>query len=540
MSWYRLHFGVDFGDEAYHVGIPLRFIRGDKPFIDEIFLSHAFALLTKPIVYLYYKWSGGTESLVLFLRYTLLCLKVITGIIIFYSLKTKIGIIESIIIFSIWIVSFNGSFSIAYSTLPQIFLPTAFILYATSNEKLNALTVCFIGILLSLSTISLPNSVPIFFILVVTMEAIITKTSFRFFNLFLLIISSISFTAFIAFYYKITPTMVWEVFLNSKYNAVGASSFFSIGKVYNLMFSFLKGGPFKIEFIIWGVLLFFLNRFNKKFLVNILFLILPLLSFYKARGSCGGLGAVSFCLYYSIIGIFLICNKFNLKLFLYVWLPLLFASLPSFFVSNSAFYSLLQIFSPAILISIIYIFRFYKTHDYSSNIYKFSVYTSTAMVVLIMGYFQFRGIYMEKTPIEFLNSKVEKGPYKGLYTNRVKKEFIEELQNQIRKYENKNKRIIVFCFFPAAYLLTEMKPASASIYGCDISWKKCLDLQLKYFNELGLAIEIFEHTYRDLDAHRADCYMNSAIIKKFLPSSIKLKYYNIYFDNKSLNRIRMK
>lgn len=72
----RLQFGVDFTDEAYYAAIPYRFVLGDKPYVSELNVRQNAGLLVVPVVKGWVVWSGGSDGLILALRYSYLALRV--------------------------------------------------------------------------------------------------------------------------------------------------------------------------------------------------------------------------------------------------------------------------------------------------------------------------------------------------------------------------------------------------------------------------------------------------------------------------------
>ncbi|MDQ6633943.1 MAG: hypothetical protein M3Z10_04220, partial [Gemmatimonadota bacterium] len=65
----RLHFGVDFTDEAYYAGFPYRFALGDVPYVSDINIHQNAGVISFPFVKLYVLLVGSSLGLMLFLRY---------------------------------------------------------------------------------------------------------------------------------------------------------------------------------------------------------------------------------------------------------------------------------------------------------------------------------------------------------------------------------------------------------------------------------------------------------------------------------------
>ncbi|MGI8498223.1 MAG: hypothetical protein ACR2OG_11650 [Gemmatimonadaceae bacterium] len=65
----RLHFGVDFTDEAYYAGFAYRFALGDVPYVSDINVHQNAGIISWPFVKTYLLLVGGSSGLILFLRY---------------------------------------------------------------------------------------------------------------------------------------------------------------------------------------------------------------------------------------------------------------------------------------------------------------------------------------------------------------------------------------------------------------------------------------------------------------------------------------
>src|ERR1051326_3846489 len=68
LTYWRVLYGVDFTDEAYYVAVPLRFVLGARPYIDETTPSQqTAALLMYPFIAAYHA-AAGLGGIVLFAR----------------------------------------------------------------------------------------------------------------------------------------------------------------------------------------------------------------------------------------------------------------------------------------------------------------------------------------------------------------------------------------------------------------------------------------------------------------------------------------
>ena len=65
---WRIQRGVDLSDEAIYIAIPMRFVLGDQPFLDDRSSFQGTGIMTMPLVFLYHRLVPSNEGVVLFMR----------------------------------------------------------------------------------------------------------------------------------------------------------------------------------------------------------------------------------------------------------------------------------------------------------------------------------------------------------------------------------------------------------------------------------------------------------------------------------------
>ncbi|CAN5905450.1 hypothetical protein BH11MYX4_BH11MYX4_32490 [soil metagenome] len=63
----RMRYGIDFSDEAFYLALPVRFALGDRPFVDELNIAQTAGLLIYPFVRVYMA-IAGTTGIFFFIR----------------------------------------------------------------------------------------------------------------------------------------------------------------------------------------------------------------------------------------------------------------------------------------------------------------------------------------------------------------------------------------------------------------------------------------------------------------------------------------
>jgi hypothetical protein len=86
LSLARLRFGVDLSDESYYLALAMRFVYGDRPFVDEQNVGLLGALFTTPFVWVWYHLFGLSGA-VLALRGVYAAMSVGVGVVGYRTLK---------------------------------------------------------------------------------------------------------------------------------------------------------------------------------------------------------------------------------------------------------------------------------------------------------------------------------------------------------------------------------------------------------------------------------------------------------------------
>jgi hypothetical protein len=91
LTYTRLFFGVDLGDEAFHVVVPYRYVLGAQPFVDEVNLTQIGAgLLASPFVAVYYHLVG-LDGIILFSRHLYFVFALGITAAVFFSLRALLS-----------------------------------------------------------------------------------------------------------------------------------------------------------------------------------------------------------------------------------------------------------------------------------------------------------------------------------------------------------------------------------------------------------------------------------------------------------------
>ncbi|MBX3191381.1 MAG: hypothetical protein KF819_30565 [Labilithrix sp.] len=97
MIW-RMRHGADFTDEAFYLAVPLRFVLGDRPFVDELNITQTGGVLSVPFVKVWTLLVGSATGIVLFARVLYLVFFGLVGFAVFRFARMRLPYATSILI----------------------------------------------------------------------------------------------------------------------------------------------------------------------------------------------------------------------------------------------------------------------------------------------------------------------------------------------------------------------------------------------------------------------------------------------------------
>lgn len=459
---YRLFFGVDFSDNAYPIAICAHYIAGGIPFIDEYALHQTAAFIIYPFVKLYYGLFGF-EGIILYTRFVGVLLVSICSISVAYFLRGIIPFYGTFFI-SLYILSARPQHDISFSyNFMVVFLSTiSFFGFFRAVRDNSKILFCVAMFFLGLSFLSYPTCaliIPYYFFLgkniFPSKPYVFTICSLLF--IFLLV------TGYFLFCYSSE--------INDYYSFIKICQKYLYGENYT---SLLKEKVstiidiFKKTWVLlhlfFSVSAFFLFKIIKKneiFLpFSILFLLLmcgihtynyPNVQDYNFVSYIAWLAPVYF--------LFLPKENNKLKLFHTIWIPALVLSFVYNFSTGGGGHNLSLGFYPASIVTLIYYIQICsnKRKIWISPLYG---------LILYLIYSQYIVIYRDE-PFSQLNSYVQEGPYKGLFTAAEKKKYIEEVKEQLTIIEKKVDKptSVLFAYsFSGGYLMSSLVPSTPTIW----------------------------------------------------------------------------
>ena len=153
---------------------------------------------------------------------------------------------------------------------------------------------------------------------------------------------------------------------------------------------------------------------------------------------------------------------------------------------------------------------------------------------------QFVGLYRDE-PIGDLDAKIRSGPYKSIFTTKARDKFLRELSSDIGDIAKKNEKILFFDDFPAGYLISNLRPATPTVWLNPSSAYPTVDRTIteKYYARRGIQpdVVVMLKQFPLLQNHPGLHYPSDDPLVRFVNStytrSIVRKEYEIFVRSKS-------
>lgn len=475
LSYRRIFFGVDFSDEALSIAIPYRFLFGDRPFVDEFTLGLIpSSLLMYPFVKLYVFLTGGAEGIMLFMRHIYFISKISLAALIFVTLRKKlqwqIALLVSLPAVAIGLL---GIQNLSYNTFGAGFFTAGcfwalWVIY--NNKKPNYLYLS--GFFHALAVFSYPT----FLIPIILFNVILwmqTKKTQCLWGVYLaLLLISLMLLPFLI-------SAGWETLsANIEYVKSFRGPVRQFGGITKLLqihrdlrYDYAYPGW---TMLIIGAIAVGLKKLPKLFRSTLLFMPLIVMLLTISGGHLAQspvVASMEYPVYYGLLTLLLLPFIFHLKfakqLFYLLWLPSAVAGITTGWTSGTGYLSVAIGFFPSIFITSIFLIITFigisQKGDRNLNLKKF-VFIIPALVMFILIFLQYSAVYRDDKIAE-LNTKIDAGPYKGIFTTKEKTAYIQNMVQEIQNSLTSQEKKILFygVCFPAGYLFVPLRPAANTV-----------------------------------------------------------------------------
>jgi hypothetical protein len=466
----RIHYGVDLADEAYNIALPYRFALGDTPFVDEMAPQQTSSLLLFPIIKSY-TLLFGTESLIIFMRYVYLLFATAVALIIYGTLREHLGGNLSFMI-SLLVVLYApyGAIFFNYNRLAFLLFSAGCFVGVLKRDKL-----FWSGMLHGLTVIAYP-----FFAIPCTAFFLIGAFRYRNVKILQYVYGAlIPLSAFLA-------VVLWIGFdhlLNMMWSLRAGIHGGSLEKLNQLILGIWNQVDYKWAIFLYCIGVFALSRKYKQ--ASIALAMIPLIPFCAFRFPSPSAPSWYFIVFGLLAPYLMLFTSKEATLprsiFLEIWLPSLIAGLTTGFISAGGAINFGIGIVPGVLVTVILLVCILR--EGASEIHQSVSGFIPGFLLIILLVFQYSFVYAEGSYSK-LSIKIERGPYRGLYTSPHKKQYLESILHDFEKFDLDQGKVIFFDFFPAGYLFTTMSPAANLIWSPSPQmFNTSRDLILQYYDD---------------------------------------------------------
>ncbi|HSW70216.1 MAG TPA: hypothetical protein VLI69_08730 [Gammaproteobacteria bacterium] len=471
------YFGAPLTDESFPIATALRFIQGQRPFIDDFSPYIPIGLLLAPIVKLSLWIHHGKNELILFLRHAYIIFTLGIAVYTFTLIKQSLPFLLAFFMSAAMIIYHPfGINNFHYDTLSvllwtsvlfqffsfQFFTPKTYqlIIFSICNALLCATYPTFLFFLLPfylLYSSRDKNANRMWISHIIVGSIVLALAAALIFLQYHVSIEDLSNT--LAFSKRLFMLSSEKGFFN-KFRAI-SHSLKSIYTSYLLtavsilcMGYFFRKKPFLLSIAIYSVFLlpFVFIKTNYISYTEIFYIL-----------NCAGIAGLFLFL------LFLRNDDTSKKLFFFIGLPALMAGL----LTSSTSYNLALNFNlgffPACILG--YIFAFLAIEKYTSNLKKNYLFSRSLLILgsLIFGFCQIDYIYGTSVLGFNLYHEAKKfpltGPFYGLYIENPFNQLLVQLQKDVKYLDIDSSRFVYFGTVSSGYLLVDqLKPGDYLLF----------------------------------------------------------------------------
>lgn len=455
LSLHRLRCGVDLEDEATYVSIPMRFLSGDRPFVDETNPVQSASLLTTPFIGAFVAVSGGTEGVMLFTRSLYFVVTLGVAALVARALRKYVeGPTRWLLALPV-VLMMPGLPNLSYHTIGSLGFTAgvfAVVLAATRERRREWLFVA--GVAHGMSVVAYQGYAP-GIVLFLVCAAIWIFPDRRARDLAAWVVGLLIVLVPVAPFFLAMDPEVIERMLKHAASDVGFDR-----KIMRL----LRGNLLILEhpWLLAGVLgaAYVCVRRRIGWLACVLVASLPLIAYApRESNSATCYTTVLACLAPFLYAMAPDPSKAR-PLLLGVWLPSFVCGIGIGLTSSMYVASEGHAQIPAAIVSGVYVVWIVRE---MSPAHWRSFELSWPVVVIGAFVIHQRHPY-DDDQLSLLDHPIESGPWRGIRTTAQKAEFMAAIQSDLRTFEGEGRSVLFHPHFPAGYLMTTMRTAPKSVW----------------------------------------------------------------------------
>lgn len=478
---YRIIHGADLTDESFYCTLAYRLVKGNHLFVDMWEQCSTAAVLPAFLLKIYMVISGGTDGLILFFRVMFFVFNLGAAIILFHAPKKYLDFNYVILIALFYLIYAPFHFYIfSYNNLSDMLFMLVVNIILIALDKINLKILFLSGCLCSFMAFTYP---PMIFLCPIMVILLLLRHKKYKYGWLYFALGGILFAAMIFMVLCISIGLngiiigIKGILSDPAYSIEAIPLKVKLQKAFEYLFTPISndGICIKIYFISLFIVAFFKNRFP---ILKLSLVLLPIIIYIDLMPikQLVTYGTGSYIFYIAFLCPFLIFFTENKKLFLnflyFEWIPAMF------------FYAVLAVFSYGggaqarqglIVASLVTLKEitliigetFQECELYSIKYKKIEywiIICFLSLSILSELKVHYATVYRDEN-IASLSAKVEKGPYKGIYTTEERKIYLEEMTDLMLNFQEKEKTVCILHHSNFAYLMLDMKPTTPTTWG---------------------------------------------------------------------------
>lgn len=486
---WKCSYGFGGNDEAFYLTIPHRLLMGDSLLAEEWHLSQLSGTLLIPFVWIYEVITKSTDGIIFAMRIIYVLFHALVSIFIYLHLQkfNDMAIISSLLYF---IFTPFDIMALSYNTMAFDLLVFTGVLIATANtDKKIPFIIC--GISFSAVVLCCPYMAVVYILFAVCvlihkilckcknekMEKTVLFTDLFSGRVFIIFSIGVIFSAVVFIAFVLSRTNIFNIIENLQYILSDPEHpAMSIPKKL-LMYckAFTESHPLicipLIAYLITILIMIFdKNRVKHRTLYFVASAIITVFTYiiFIPELIEKYYNAIMFPVFFMGITSYILIKNKPQKLFASIFIVGVLYSLALCFSSNQYFYVIFPAFTISNIASFTFVGIFIKElkeefniQNEKNNDYKIILCTVLVTIVVCLQAtleitVKYRHCFFEPVTAQHMNSKIECGPAKGIYTNSDNYNFYNQAYNDIINYKNMSQGNILFlsnrCWY---YLVTD-------------------------------------------------------------------------------------
>ena len=469
LTYTRLFFGIDFTDESFYIAVPLRFVMGARPLIDETnVVQQTPGIILYPFVKVYVALFG-LDGIVLFARHLHLLFSAVIAAAIFVGLRPVFSDAFLRALPASAAVAFVpfGIHGLSYNTLGSGFLTAGLFLGLAWLFNGRRSYVVASGAAHGLAVFAYPPLAISVVCSFVALYVCARQSAVRGLRSSLLTTGFIVLATIAFFTHEGLATLSDIVNQTQEFGDQGGG----IAKVSAVVSSVSTTFTQKTATVIDLSVLLACYKWKREY-VFIPLLALPVIALPLGRLHDSG-AANEFITNFALFGpiVFFLARRAPAarELFFIVWLPSVVAgAVTAYSSANGGINAGIGLFPASVATAVLLALAIRSVGGPSGLVFREVVaIASSAVFVSLCLFLQYASVYRD-APISELKSRVSDGAYAGLLTTPATRTFLQELENDLRAVSRPQCRIVFYDTFPAGYLLDRGKGLTNATWLLDV------------------------------------------------------------------------